>query len=90
MVIVDKSGNYTLTLSSQNGCSATGNVFVDVTDDEINAEFAVSSQVFVGESLIAVDISYPLPETQEWILPDGGTVIKQDSDEAELVFNEAG
>tara|TARA_R100000935_G_scaffold58920_1_gene99948 strand:+ start:20416 stop:26094 length:5679 start_codon:yes stop_codon:yes gene_type:complete len=90
MVIVDKSGNYTLTLSSQNGCSATGNVFVDVTDDEINAEFAVSSQVFVGEPLIAVDISYPLPETQEWILPDGGTVIKQDSDEAELIFNEAG
>ncbi|TQO39252.1 putative secreted protein (Por secretion system target) [Arenibacter algicola] len=90
MVIVDKSGNYTLTLSSQNGCSATGNVFVDVTDDEINAEFAVSSQVFVGEPLIAVDISYPLPETQEWIFPDGGTVIKQDSDEAELIFNEAG
>ena len=89
-VIVDKSGIYTLTISNQNGCSATGNVFVDVTEDEINAEFAVSSQVFVGESLIVVDISYPLPDTQQWILPEGVTVLKQDSDEAELVFNEPG
>lgn len=89
-IIVDKSGIYTLTISNQNGCSATGNVFVDVTEDEINAEFAVSSQVFVGESLIAVDISYPLPDTQQWILPEGVTVLKQDSDEAELVFNEPG
>ncbi|MDO6601340.1 T9SS type A sorting domain-containing protein [Arenibacter palladensis] len=89
-VTINESGNYSVVVTNQNGCLAMDAIFVDVTDDEINAEFAVSSQVFVGESLIAVDISYPLPETQQWILPDGGTVIKQDSDEAELVFNQAG
>ncbi|WP_192877626.1 MULTISPECIES: T9SS type A sorting domain-containing protein [Arenibacter] len=89
-VTINESGNYSVIVSNQNGCSATGSVFVDVSDDEINAEFAVSSQVFVGESLIAVDISYPLPETQEWILPEGATILKQDSDEAEMVFNTPG
>lgn len=89
-VTINESGNYSVVVTNQNGCMATGTIFVDVADDEINAEFAVSSQVYVGESLIAVDISYPLPETQEWILPDSGTVIKQDSDEAEIVFNQAG
>ncbi|MEG3656464.1 T9SS type A sorting domain-containing protein [Arenibacter palladensis] len=89
-ITINESGNYSVVVTNQNGCMAMGTIFVDVTDDEINAEFAVSSQVFVGESLIAVDISYPLPETQEWILPFGGTVIKQDSDEVELVFNQAG
>jgi hypothetical protein len=89
-VVVNESGNYTVTISNQNGCTATDSIFVDVTDNEINAEFAVSSQVFVGESLIAVDISYPLPETQQWILPEGATVLKQDSDEAELVFTAPG
>tara|TARA_R110000868_G_scaffold92579_4_gene256902 strand:+ start:10654 stop:16371 length:5718 start_codon:yes stop_codon:yes gene_type:complete len=89
-VTINESGNYSVVVSNQNGCAATGSIFVDVTDDEINAEFAVSSQVFVGESLIAVDISYPLPETQEWILPEGATILKQDSDEAEMVFNTPG
>jgi len=89
-VILNESGNYNLTITNENGCTATDSVFVDVTDDEINAEFAVSSQVFVGESVIAVDISYPLPDAQQWLLPDGATVLKQDSDEAELVFNEPG
>ncbi|MBU2907076.1 T9SS type A sorting domain-containing protein [Arenibacter algicola] len=89
-VTINESGNYSVVVTNQNGCMATGTIFVIVTDDEINAEFAVSSQVFVGESLIAVDISYPLPETQEWILPEGATILKQDSDEAEMVFNAPG
>ncbi|MCK0147429.1 T9SS type A sorting domain-containing protein [Arenibacter sp. F26102] len=89
-VTINDSGNYSVVVKNQNGCMAMDTIFVDVTDDEINAEFAVSSQVFVGESLIAVDISYPLPETQEWILPEGATILKQDSDEAEMVFNAPG
>ena len=89
-ITVDTMGNYTITVTSGNGCIATATVFVNRRDYDINAEFAMASQVFVGESLIAVDISYPIPESLEWILPEAATLIKQDSDEAEFLFDEAG
>ncbi|MEO0526812.1 MAG: T9SS type A sorting domain-containing protein, partial [Bacteroidota bacterium] len=87
---IAQTGNYTVTVSTESGCTAMGSIFVAVSTDEINAEFAVSSQVFVGEALIAVDISFPLPDTLEWIIPDEATVLNQDSDELELVFSEPG
>src|SRR5690606_9187219 len=76
--------------TDQTGFYATGTVTIDVSDIEINAEFAISSQAFAGESLIAVDISYPLPEIQEWVLPENAIILRQDSDEAEFIFNEPG
>jgi len=89
VVLVEK-GNYTLTVQNENACTATQTIFVDVSNQEISAEFAASSQVFVGESLILVDISYPLPETMEWIIPQGATVITSSNDEAELTFDTPG
>ena len=74
----------------QQAVTAVGTIFVAIITDEINAEFAVSSQVFTGETVIAVDISFPLPDTIEWQLPEGATIIKQDTDEVELVFDQAG
>lgn len=90
IVTIKKGGTYTISISTQNGCSTTGSILVMVNDEEISAEFAMSSQVFVGESLIAVDISFPLPQSQEWIIPQGATIVKTDSDETELIFIKPG
>ncbi|MCM4166754.1 hypothetical protein KCTC52924_01605 [Arenibacter antarcticus] len=89
-VTIKESGRYTVTITSQNGCRATGSVLVGVNDEEINAEFAMSSQVFAGESLVVIDLSFPFPESLEWIIPDGATLVKTTSDVAELIFKEAG
>src|SRR5690606_11485561 len=42
-VIINNSGQYTVMVTNQNGCSDTGTVTIDVSDIEINAEFAISS-----------------------------------------------
>ncbi len=90
LVTLTTTGNYTVTVQTASGCTAIGSIFVDISTEEIDAEFAMSSQVFVGETLIAVDISFPLPETLEWIIPENATILNQDNDEAEIIFNEAG
>jgi|GEM_PF-1609957 len=89
-VEITATGNYTVTLQSQSGCTSQGTIYVDVSTDEINAEFAVSSQVFIRESSVAVDISYPLPDGIEWILPIQATIETQNTDEVEFSFAEAG
>ena len=85
-VILTESGNYTVTVQTPTGCTAQGSIFVDISTDDIDAEFAVSSQVFAGERVLAVDISYPLPETIAWEIPLGAEIVTQDSDEVELIF----
>lgn len=89
-IVVSEKGDYTVTVQSATGCTATGSISIDKSTSEISAELAVSSQVFVGETAVLVDISYPLPETTEWVLPEGAQVLLQDSDEAEIVFAETG
>ncbi|GGW50701.1 T9SS type A sorting domain-containing protein [Arenibacter certesii] len=89
-ITLTEGGTYTVTITSQNGCSATGSVLVEVSEEEINAEFAMSSQVFTGESLMVIDLSFPFPESLEWVIPDGVTIVRTTTDEAELIFNEAG
>ncbi|KGK29306.1 T9SS type A sorting domain-containing protein [Cellulophaga sp. E6(2014)] len=90
IVTLSEQGNYTLNISTATGCTVTGTITIDVSDEEISAELAASSQVFVGESLILVDISYPLPESMEWIIPDNATIITSTTDEAEITFDTPG
>lgn len=89
-VVLNQTGNYTLTVQSQTGCTTQGTIFVDISTDVIDAEFAVSSQVFIGETIVAVDISFPLPDGIEWILPIGAEISTQDKDAVEFSFAEAG
>ena len=89
-ITLTEGGTYTVTITSQNGCSATGSVLVEVSEEEISAEFAMSSQVFTGESLMVIDLSFPFPESLEWVIPDGASIVRTTTDEAELIFNEAG
>lgn len=89
-VVLFESGTYTLTIENENGCTATSAIIVEVVEQEISAEFAASSQVYVDEKLILVDISYPLPDSMEWIIPENATVINSSTDEAEIRFDTPG
>ncbi len=89
-VVLSETGNYIVTVQSQTGCTTQGAISVAISTDEIDAEFAMSSQAFVGETIMAVDLSYPLPEGIEWIVPVEAEVITQDTDAVEFSFSEPG
>ncbi|PKA98001.1 putative secreted protein (Por secretion system target) [Flavobacteriaceae bacterium MAR_2009_75] len=87
---ITQSGTYMVTVTSSSGCKAEGSISVDISTAEINAELAASTQAFVNETIIAVDISYPLPDKIEWIFPDEAIIVSSDNDEAQLQFSKAG
>ncbi|MEN1785033.1 MAG: T9SS type A sorting domain-containing protein [Bacteroidota bacterium] len=90
MVTLTESGQYSVTITNPSGCTASGTINIEAIDAEVSAELALSSQGYVGETLIAVDLSYPLPETVTWLVPEGGTIISEDTDELQVSFEEAG
>ncbi|WP_131474502.1 T9SS type A sorting domain-containing protein [Flavobacterium sp. KMS] len=90
MITVSQPANYTVVVTNKLGCEASDTIKISAQQTAISAEFAISSQVFVNEKFIIVDISNPEADSIEWILPADATVKSKDKDYAEMSFSKAG
>jgi len=89
-IVAITNGIYTATVTNKDGCMATGTVTVSAVEETISADFLVSTQVFVGETIIVVDVSDPEPDAVTWGFSEGTIVVSQNSDYAELEFQDEG
>jgi hypothetical protein len=91
-VVVDKEGAYRLTVTDSNGCQASDEIYITVKDINISSEIVVASQVFVGDTVVVVNISDPMPESMEWIInaSDSLHVVESSNHQASVVFNYPG
>jgi hypothetical protein len=85
-VTVDKEGVYRLTITDSNGCQASDGLQVTVKDIDISSEFVVSSDVFVGDTVVVVNISDPQPESLEWIVNESDSLVVVEKTEHLLRF----
>jgi len=90
MITVSEPAIYTAIVTNKLGCEATDSIKISSQNTAISAEFAVSSQAFLNEKIIIVDISNPIPDEVEWILPASATIVSKDKDYAEISFNTIG
>lgn len=90
IITVSEPAEYTLVVTNRLGCTATDMLKISKQETAISAEFAVSSQVFVNEKFIIVDISNPIADGIEWSLPAEATVVSKNKDFAELSFSKVG
>ena len=90
MITVSEPATYTVVVTNKLGCLATDSIQISSQQTAISAEFAVSSQVFLNEKIIVVDISNPIPDDVEWVLPASAIIASKDKDYAEISFNEIG
>jgi hypothetical protein len=89
-VALTKSGVYTLKVTNANGCVAEDAFVLTTTNDLLKADFLMSSMAHVGDTVMVVDISWPLPERIQWYLPTEAKVLFQSQDYASLVFDKEG
>ncbi len=90
MITVSQAANYTVVVTNKLGCQATDTINISSQDSAISSEFAMSSQVFVNEKFIIVDISNPKADRIEWKLPPEAIVTTNNGDYAEMSFTKAG
>ena len=90
IVTITEEGIYNVQVTSSSGCIATDSITITNSLEAIDAQFVMSSQAFTGETVFAVDISNPRPETIAWILPEEATIINESQDEAEMLFDTPG
>jgi hypothetical protein len=90
IITVSEPAQYTLVVTNRLGCNATDMLKISKQDTAISAEFVASSQVFMNEKFIIVDISNPIADSIEWILPLEATIVSKNKDFAELSFSKVG
>lgn len=91
-VTLTQAGTYWVTVTDSKGCVGRDEVKVTVSAAVVSADFVVSTQAFVGDEVVAVNISDPAPERIEWLPPTASQaeVIAQDQQELKLKFSQAG
>lgn len=89
-IIVDQPGIYTLEVINEEGCKAKDSFELIVSNDLLRADFLMTSEAYVGDTVVVIEISWPAPEKVNWDFGEKAQVLKKDEVYAELVFEEAG
>ncbi|WP_221408868.1 T9SS type A sorting domain-containing protein [Ohtaekwangia koreensis] len=68
-VTVNEAGRYWVEVLSDKGCVAQDTFLLETSYDLLKAAFLMQSQAAVGDTVVMIDVSWPLPETIEWNYP---------------------
>lgn len=91
-VVIDAAGNYQLEVTNSTGCIDTHNIEIIKDDDLLKADFLLTSEAVEGDTVVIIDISWPMPDSIRWYNPDDKDfyLISQESDYQKVVFTRAG
>ncbi|CAL2093659.1 T9SS type A sorting domain-containing protein [Tenacibaculum sp. 190524A02b] len=90
IIEVADAGTYTVNIITNQGCEASDTIVINTLNNDIDANFIVSTQVFVNESFIAANVSSPSPDQSAWLPPIEAKVIEEGTNYIELLFEEVG
>lgn len=73
---VSETGSYFLQITNPVGCFAYDTVNVTKHNYEVDATFIIPSEVYVGDTIVAIDISWPIPDSLYWVIPNEFEVVE--------------
>lgn len=89
-VQLTEAGTYTLTVINQNGCEASDSFALIYDTNLLKADFLMTSRAQAGDTVMLIDISWPLPEQTTWRYQAGPTVVEETKDYAMIRYDQAG
>jgi hypothetical protein len=85
-----KTGTYTVIVTNPQGCQAQGSRSLTSATDILKADFIASSEGVAGDTVVLINISFPLPDSTYWTLPQGAQLIEESDFVQYLVFSDTG
>jgi hypothetical protein len=91
-VDVTLAGEYNLLVTDELNCEAETGTLLEVSENALEADFIRISESFLYEPIVLVDLSVPVPDRIEWMIPEDRGIAINDQDEIsiELIFTELG
>lgn len=84
------TGVYTVVVTDPRGCKGTDTFELRVDSDILQADVLVASEAVVGDTVILINITFPLPDSSHWEFPDGGEIVGSSYYTQEVVFDAPG
>jgi hypothetical protein len=84
-VVVNEAGLYWVEVFNDKGCMAQDTFLLETSYDLLRATFLLQDTAFVGDTVVVIDISWPLPEKVEWNYP---TEMKLLQDQGDLFYGQ--
>jgi len=66
---LSEPGIYSLIISDSKGCQGNGTLTLLRSDRDIAANFIVADKAYVGDTLVLIEMSWPIPEFIDWEYP---------------------
>lgn len=88
-ITVTQAGSYQVTATSSLGCTVTDTIVIAYDDTEIDSEFLLASQAYVGQDVVLFNVSSPLGDTFQWLIPNDVAIIDRGHTSITLRFPEA-
>lgn len=66
---VTAAGSYWVEAYNSNGCVARDTFMLETSYDLLKASFMIPNEAAAGDTVVMVDISWPMPESVEWTYP---------------------
>jgi hypothetical protein len=89
-VDVSESGLYSVTVTDARGCQGTDTFELVVDADILQGDFIATSEAVAGDTVVFIDISFPIPESTYWEFPAGATLYESTPFDQKVIFDEAG
>ena len=89
-VTIDKPGNYQVKVTNTQGCSVTESIRISASDELVDAYFLVSSQAYTNQDVALVNVSEPIGDRTEWIIPQGIDILEKYDEMIILKFDKSG
>lgn len=84
-VETDTVGIYTLLVRNPTGCVATDTFNLKNNQYALKADFLIPTQAFVGDTIVALDITKPIPDYTDWFLPPTARVMSIAKDKISFI-----
>ena len=80
VVALTDAGTYSLAATTVEGCVVGDTFLLETSTDLLNATFLLASEACVNDTIVMIDISWPMPEAVAWHLPESMTQFEGSAD----------
>ena len=89
---VGESGIYSVTVTGPLGCTDSDLFEIVVSDTLITADILMPTEAYEGDTVMIIDVSYPIPDAISWDWSDKDKIVNTNSygSAEEFLFTEAG
>ena len=89
-IIINQAGRYFLQVTNAKGCLVYDTLELVTTDNLIDAEFLLPTEIVAGDTVVLTEVSWPAPEQTVWLYDEAVTTYQSDGEKKYVIFPEPG